>query len=153
MTRSSPEAPRRRRQVAESDAGPYLARRLLLDTSAWIWWQGASTRLGRGARRAIASADEVRVSIVTPWEASIKAGLGKLTVPGDADIGASLERNGFTLLPVSLQHAAAVRHLPRHHRDPFDRMLVAQAQVEGLAIVTSDPRFLQYDVAVIDAMR
>ena len=153
MTRSSPEAPRRRSRVSESQSSPNAARRLLLDTNAWIWWQAASPLLGSGARRAITAADDVRVSIVTPWEVSIKAGLGKLTIPGDADIAASLERNAFTLLPVSLQHAAAVRHLPRHHRDPFDLMLIAQAQVEGLAIVTGNPRFLEYDVAVIDARR
>lgn len=147
----SPDVTRKRRRVAEQAAIPYLARRVLLDTHTWLWWQGASTRLGAGARRAITRADDVRLSVVSPWEATIKQALGKLDFPQDAEIADSLARNGFTLLPVSLQHVTNLRLLPPHHRDPFDRLLIAQAQVEGLAIVTADRRFLDYDVAVIDA--
>lgn len=91
------------------------------------------------------------MSIVTPWEVAIKTGMGKLTFPRDVDIASLLEHDAFTLLPISLHHVAAIRALPPHHRDPFDRMLIAQAQVEGFAIVTADRRFLEYDVAVVDA--
>ncbi len=97
----------------------------------------------------IDSAADAVVSTVSVWEISIKRGLGKLPVPDD--IFDRIEAADFRSLPVSFAHAATAGGLPPHHRDPFDRMLVAQAQVEGLTIVTSDRWIPAYDVAVVGA--
>jgi PIN domain nuclease of toxin-antitoxin system len=123
--------------------------RLLLDTHVLLWWF-AGERLVPEAKRLIAAPDsEVFVSAVSPWEAEIKAQIGKLTVRGD--LAAQVARDGFIELQVSFAHGVAAARLPRHHRDPFDRMLVAQAQLEGLTIVTRDPVFDNYAVAVLRA--
>jgi PIN domain nuclease of toxin-antitoxin system len=144
--------PRRPKRRAVAEASPtYSARRLLLDTHVWIWWQRSDRRLGREARERIERADEVVLSAASAWEIAIKSGLGKLTLPPDADVGRELELDGFRLLPISVAHAAAVRQLPPIHRDPFDRMLVAQAGLEGLTIVTSDKVMARYGVAVMAA--
>ncbi len=127
------------------------ARRLLLDTHVWLWWQSGDRRLGVRARRTISSATEVRFSAASAWEIAIKCAIGKLVLPEDADIGAELEKDQFLPLPVDVAHASAVRDLPALHRDPFDRMLIAQALSEGLTILTADPRLDGYGVAVIDA--
>jgi PIN domain nuclease of toxin-antitoxin system len=123
--------------------------RLLLDTHVLLWWF-AGERLVPDAKRLIAAPDsDVFVSAASPWEAEIKAQLGKLTVGGD--LAAQVARDGFIELPVSFAHGVAAARLPTHHRDPFDRMLVAQAQLEGLTIVTRDPVFDRYSVAVLRA--
>lgn len=123
--------------------------RLLLDTHVLLWWLSAQ-RLSPKAAAAIASAEsDVCVSTASVWEMSIKAVLGKLDVPDD--LGAQLAHHQFEVLPVSLPHAVAVRTLPPHHADPFDRMLVAQARVEGLTIVTRDTNLRRYDVSVLRA--
>ncbi len=123
--------------------------RLLLDTHVLLWWF-AGERLVPEAKRLIAAPDsDVFVSAASPWEAEIKAQLGKLTVRGD--LAAQVARDGFIELPVSFAHGVAAARLPTHHRDPFDRMLVAQAQLEGLTIVTRDPVFDRYSVAVLRA--
>ncbi|MBA2767306.1 MAG: type II toxin-antitoxin system VapC family toxin [Solirubrobacterales bacterium] len=88
-----------------------------------------------------------RFSIASLWETAIKVAVGKLRAP--PDLPAVVLRRGFTILPVSAEHAWAVRELPHHHGDPFDRMLVAQAQVEGLPIATADPRFAAYGIRVV----
>jgi PIN domain nuclease of toxin-antitoxin system len=122
--------------------------RLLLDTHSALWWLGRDRRLSVVAAQAIEAADShVALSAVVPWEVSIKRASGKLTAP-DAYLSLLLQ-GGVEPLPIALEHALAVAELPQHHRDPFDRMLVAQARVEGLAIVTGDPAFSAYDVPVI----
>ncbi|MBA3889069.1 MAG: type II toxin-antitoxin system VapC family toxin [Gemmatimonadaceae bacterium] len=129
----------------------YAPRRLLLDTHTWLWWQSRDRRLGRAARRLVSSADDVRFSAASAWEIAIKSAIGKLEVPAGSSISRELELDGFTQLPVTIAHADAVRQLPPLHRDPFDRMLVAQALVEGLTIVTADEALRAYGVAVVDA--
>lgn len=124
-------------------------RALLLDTEVLIWWDADDKRLGKKARNAIQAADEVYVSAASAWEIAIKAALGKLQtsrLPSDAVTDAS-----FQMLPVTFAHAEAVRQLPSHHRDPFDRLIVAAAQVEGLGVVSSDSQFRMYDVPLVDA--
>lgn len=139
-------APRRRVVGAET-----VSRRLLLDTHVWLWWQADDTRLGTESRQLIQRASEVRFSAVSAWEIAIKAGLGKLQLPKGADVGAALAESGFVALPVDIEHAEDVRRLPDLHRDPFDRMLVAQARVEGLTMVTADRQLAAYGIPVIDA--
>jgi PIN domain nuclease of toxin-antitoxin system len=119
--------------------------RLLLDTHALIWALANPDRLSPQAAEAIrAEANDVFVSIVSPWEIAIKKSLGKLRAPDDLQV--QLDEKRFELLPISLRHTES---LPRHHGDPFDRMLIAQARVEGLSIVTADPSFAGYDVTVV----
>lgn len=124
--------------------------RLLLDTHVLLWWLADDPRLDEAARGAIAEpANDTFASAASMWELSIKADLGKVSMPDD--LGEQLAANSFTPLPVQMTHALAVRHLPDHHRDPFDRLLVAQAQLEGLTIVTADQAIPRYDVAVLAA--
>jgi len=120
---------------------------LLLDTHAFLWWVGASRGLSRKARSAIGSArNECLVSVATAWEISIKVSLGSLRIEGALDrfLPEQIAANGFQPLAIELKHAARVATLPFHHRDPFDRLLVAQALEEDLAIVTVDPVFERY---------
>ncbi len=124
--------------------------RLLLDAHALLWFTGEPGRLREDARDAIVAADEVAVSAASLWELSTKIALGKLEAPVD-DIPGELREWGFDTLPVTGPHAWAAGRLPLHHRDPFDRMLVAQAQLEGLTIVTRDPSIARYQVAVLAA--
>ncbi|MGH7668823.1 MAG: type II toxin-antitoxin system VapC family toxin [Gemmatimonadaceae bacterium] len=128
-----------------------LPRRLLLDTHVWLWWQADDSRLGAGARRTIAGAAEVKFSAASAWEIAIKVAIGKLSLPRAADIEAELARDGFLPLPVEIAHAEGMRALPDLHRDPFDRMLVAQARAEELTLVTANPALSGYDVPVVDA--
>ena len=121
--------------------------KLLLDTHTVLWWRGEDPQLGRIARRAIASADVVLVSSASAWEVAIKMALGKLRVPGPFESG--VEESGFTKLPITFAHAAAVATLPPHHTDPFDRMLIAQAIVEGCTLVTADLKFEPYNVPLL----
>jgi PIN domain nuclease of toxin-antitoxin system len=124
--------------------------RLLLDTHALIWFTGEPDELRPEARQAIVDADTVVVSAASIWEISIKLALGKLQPPVDDLVGELREWN-FDLLAIMPAHAWAVARLPEHHRDPFDRMLVTQAQLEGLTIVTRDPDIARYQVAVLAA--
>jgi len=122
--------------------------KLLLDTHIVLWWLDDPALLSKDARDAIADpANEVLVSAVVAWEIAIKRGLGKLTAPADFDV--AIQSAGFAMLPVTVAHALATELLPPHHRDPFDRMLVAQAQIENCTIVTRDPVLAQYGVATI----
>lgn len=122
--------------------------RLLLDTHAAVWWMTADARLSeRAIDHVIDDSNEVLLSAAVIWEVAVKRSLGKLDLAGDlaeAVLGA-----GARPLPITLRHAAAVEHLPRHHGDPFDRLLVAQASEEGAAIVSRDEALRQYDVPVI----
>lgn len=123
--------------------------RLLLDTHAFVWWLTDDRRLGAEARQRIA--DEralVHVSAAVLWEIAIKSALGKLDV-GSADLVAEIPANGFLELPMSGAHATAAGALPRHHEDPFDRMLIAQARLERLVIVTRNPVFSRYEVETL----
>ena len=126
--------------------------RLLLDTHAFLWWCANDSRLSQAALHAIADADnEVSVSAVNGWEISIKARLGKLPLPDPPRIfmNKMLERHAFGVLPITLTHALAEFDLPTHHNDPFDRLLVAQAQVEGLTLVTDDGKLQMYGVDLL----
>jgi len=126
--------------------------RLLLDTHVLLWALGDVTRLAPPAREAIEDpANEVFVSAATGWEIGIKAAIGKLDIPDDLD--RQIVTAGFQFLPVTFEHGMAVRTLPRHHDDPFDRMLVAQAMAEPLILVTSDQRIARYKVDLLDAER
>jgi PIN domain nuclease of toxin-antitoxin system len=121
---------------------------LLLDTHVLIWWD-EGRRLSAGARRAIETADIVYVSAASAWEVAIKLGLGRLNTA--RTVGQAAHDSGFVELPIGFHHAERVAGLPLHHRDPFDRLLVAQAEVEGLTLVTRDPVFGKYDVELIGA--
>ena len=126
--------------------------RLLLDTHVLLWWIDDDPRLSSRSRALISAADNtVAVSVATVWEIAIKAGLGQLEAPPDLRgyLQAQLARNRFELLPVLFEHAVAVRDLPPHHRDPFNRLLVAQSRVEGLALITRDARLGAYAVEVL----
>ena len=121
---------------------------VLLDTQTLLWWLTDDQRLGTRARAEIArDAGLVCVSSASAWEISMKTELGKLTVPTD-DIGAVVEDEGFEPLPITLGAARVAGHLPAHHRDPFDRMLVAQARVEQLTLLTADRRLAAYEVEI-----
>ena len=124
--------------------------RLLLDTSTLLWWLDDDRKLGAAARAAIASPDnEVYVSAASAWEISVKRASGKLEAP--FDVADALERSFFIELPIEVAHAMAAGELPSHHKDPFDRMLVAQARVEGLTLVAHDAGIARYDVELLDA--
>lgn len=134
--------------------------RLLLDTSTLIWWAGAHAALGERATAAIdEQGNEVFVSAVTGWEIAIKRTLGKFgdvagadtDHPRGSDVDWWMEQGLFKELPVSLRHGEVAGDLPLHHRDPFDRLLLAQAQVEGLVLVTADAALRRYDVPLMDA--
>ena len=123
--------------------------RLLLDTHAFLWWLAGDPSLPVGARGAIADeANEVFVSAASSWEIATKHRIGKL--PDVAAIVADIERaaidQGFTVLPITLKHGQAAGALPGPHRDPFDRMLVAQALLEGLVLVSNEQPFDGYGV-------
>lgn len=121
--------------------------RLLLDTHVVLWWLGDDTKLTPTVRSAITSgANEVFVSSISVVEISIKFSLGKLRAP--RELLELLTENGLAQLPFSSVHAIELRELPWHHRDPFDRMLVAQARVEGLTLATADQTLRAYDVAL-----
>lgn len=123
--------------------------RILLDSHVALWWLGDNAEMGPKCRELIAHADEAFISVVTPWELGIKRALGKLTMPdGLAD---ELESQGFVSLPITSAHAELAPALPPHHRDPFDRMLVAQAQLETLVLVTADKSVADYGVELFEA--
>lgn len=124
-------------------------KRLLLDTHVLLWWMGDNKALGRAARAAIGSPDNIAyISAASIWEIAIKKSLGKLTAPDDFE--SIVEAEGFEALPISLFHAEQAGALPPLHRDPFDRMLIAQAQAEGLTLVSQDRRLAQYGLRVVD---
>jgi PIN domain nuclease of toxin-antitoxin system len=119
--------------------------KLLLDTHTFVWWDNA--KLPRAVTRRIQRADEVMVSAVTAWEISIKSALGKMAAKGT--VADAIADYGFTPLPILVSHGDAVRALPPLHRDPFDRMLVAQALAEDLVIVSADEEIRRYRVPVV----
>ena len=123
------------------------ASRLLLDTHVFLWWRVEPSRLTSEARSRIATADIVFVSAASAWEAGIKISLGRLQVPDTIEAG--VLASGFERLLITFSHAEHAAGLPPHHRDPFDRMLVAQAQAEGLTLVTHDRLLEPYDVEIL----
>lgn len=121
--------------------------RLLLDTHVLLWWLASPEDLSPPTRERVAGADWVGVSAATVWELEIKKALGKLDAPDD--LLDQLAVKGFTSLAITAEHATAAGRLPRHHDDPFDRMIIAQAMVEDLVVVTRDSRFASYSVATL----
>lgn len=122
---------------------------LLLDTHVLLWWLDGS-QLDEATVERIADPGElVVVSAASIWEAAIKAALGKLDVP--EDLADAVVDEGFEPLPIAFEHAARAGALPPHHRDPFDRMLIAQAMVEDLTVLTHDPAFGPYGVKLLRA--
>jgi PIN domain nuclease of toxin-antitoxin system len=124
--------------------------RLLLDTHVLLWWLGDDPALSGTARELIASPENaIFVSAVCLWEIWLKQSLGKLTLPLDFD--ARLSTESFESLPLMAEHAREVAFLPWHHRDPFDRMLVAQARAAGLRLLTADEAMASYGDTVLVA--
>jgi PIN domain nuclease of toxin-antitoxin system len=122
---------------------------LLLDTHILLWWLDDHPGLSERGRRAIVDGENtVWVSAAVIWEIRIKQALGKLTLP--SNFREVLEDQPFFHIDITAEHAHAVYELPMHHRDPFDRMLIAQAQVERWTFVTQDPLFKKYDIKVIE---
>ncbi|HLK56821.1 MAG TPA: type II toxin-antitoxin system VapC family toxin [Chthonomonadaceae bacterium] len=126
--------------------------RILLDTHIFIWWDSTPDQLSAEARRLCEDADNTLVlSIASVWEMQIKYQLGKLSLhkPLPDLIRSQQQTNGLELLPVQLEHVYALSSLPPHHKDPFDRLLIAQARTEGLALVSMDAAFQQYPVTLL----
>ena len=123
---------------------------LLLDTHTFLWAIDNHPNLSQEARAAITDGSNiVFVSTATAWEISIKKAIGKLTIP-QANYLDELSAHRFTPLDITTEHALAVEYLPQHHKDPFDRLLIAQAQIEKLTLITRDPRIKLYAVHVIE---
>jgi PIN domain nuclease of toxin-antitoxin system len=122
--------------------------KLLLDTHAAVWWTADDERVGEQAsKRLTDSSTEILLSAAVVWEIAIKRSLGKLRAP--PDLVSTLVGAGARPLAVTFEHAAAVERLPWHHRDPFDRVLVAQAGIEGAAIVSGDAALRAYGVPIV----
>jgi PIN domain nuclease of toxin-antitoxin system len=123
--------------------------RLLLDTHVVLWELEGTRSVGPRAREAIERATELTFSVVSLAEIGVKAAIGKLAVP--RDLHEQILRSGARILGLAPEHALAVADLPLHHRDPFDRLLIAQARAERLTIVTADRRFADYEVQLLSA--
>ena len=123
---------------------------LLLDTCVLLWWLDNPDLLSKEASTAIKDPDnQMIVSVVSVWEIAIKKTLGKLESPDNLkEVIADAE---FELMPIDYEHAWQVKDLPSHHRDPFDRLLVSQAQIERLTLVTRDPKLKVYNVPILEA--
>jgi PIN domain nuclease of toxin-antitoxin system len=115
---------------------------LLLDTNVLLWWFADSRRLNEDARETIAASPLVYVSAASTWEIEIKRALGKLKAP--VDLEEALSASHFVPLAITVAHSIAAAKLPRHHDDPFDRMLIAQAKMEALILVSGDRRLMDY---------
>jgi PIN domain nuclease of toxin-antitoxin system len=128
--------------------------RILLDTHCWLWMLTAPERLGPHALELVQSLDHTLVlSAASSWEIAVKYRLGKLALPHPPAeyVPRRMRSSGVTGMPVEHVHALRVADLPLHHRDPFDRLLVAQAQVESLPILTADPQLARYDIETLPA--
>jgi PIN domain nuclease of toxin-antitoxin system len=126
--------------------------RLLLDTCAFLWWLGEPEKLPPKVKAAIGdSGNDIVLSAVSGWEMALKHRLGRLDLlaaPADI-IAAALAAQAVVVLPIGMAHAVRGGDLPLHHKDPFDRLLIAQAEIEGLALLTPDPAFAPYGVKTI----
>lgn len=123
--------------------------RVLLDTQVLLWWLANDPQLGNRCKELISdNRNQVFVSAATTWEISIKTALGKLSAPEDMD--SIVDDEGFDKLPISLYHGQLAGRLPPLHRDPFDRMLIAQAQTEGLILITADEMINRYNIRTRD---
>jgi PIN domain nuclease of toxin-antitoxin system len=122
---------------------------LLLDTHVVLWWLADDARLSDALKSRLDHEPDVYISPVTVWEVTIKQAIGKLQQP--ADLAERIRDSGFADLPITSAHAVAAGRLPLIHRDPFDRMLVAQAQCEDLTLVTRDPHCQKYQVPTLEA--
>lgn len=120
---------------------------LLLDTHVLLWAVNDDSRLSDRHREVIDRRQGLVVSVASIWEIAIKRSMKRLATNGD--VLQAIHRSAVRLLPITEQHALQVEHLPFHHRDPFDRMLIAQAQIEGLTLLTADKKFASYDIAVM----
>ena len=128
--------------------------RILLDTQVWLWMLASPERFSRKSRSLLVSADhELLLSAASAWEIVIKHGLGKLPLPEPPAryVPRMMALTSVTPLPVEHPHALHVAALPAHHRDPFDRLLIAQAQIEKLPLMTADRSFRRYDVEILRA--
>jgi PIN domain nuclease of toxin-antitoxin system len=126
--------------------------KVLIDTHAFLWWDVDDGRLSERARSVLRDgANDVLISAASVWEVAIKAAKGRLDLPGDlhAYVADRLRRYRWTALAIDERHAVRAAGLPMIHADPFDRMLVAQSQVEGIPLVSSDPAITRYDVETI----
>lgn len=126
--------------------------RVLLDTHVFLWWVMDSPLLSKSARQVIADArNELFLSAASGWEIAIKAQLGRLQLPDTPEdfVAEQLVLNNIQSLPVLMSHALHVYSLPKHHQDPFDRLLVVQSQLEDLPILTADPDIAHYDVEIV----
>ncbi len=124
--------------------------RLLLDTHAFVWWASDDKRLAAHAHAAIGNpSNHVFVSAISAWEIGVNMAKGRMEAPDN--LGAVVDEKGFAHLPLTFHHAEHAAQLPMHHRDPFDRFLIAQAQIEGLTIVTRDARIPLYGVRTMRA--
>lgn len=121
--------------------------RYLLDTEILLWMDRRPEKISHRLRASLDAGLEIYFSAASAWEIAIKSSLGKLSI--SRPLAALMERFGFLELPVTAHYAEAVAKLPLHHRDPFGRMLVTQAMVEGLVLVTADPRLSEYDVKIL----
>jgi PIN domain nuclease of toxin-antitoxin system len=123
----------------------------LLDTHVWLWIMTAPERLGSAYEIVADPATELVLSVVSCWEIAIKSSIGRLQLPLPVPeyLSQRIRSTGVSTLPIDVRHASAVASLPLHHRDPFDRMLVSQAMVEGLPIITADAAIAAYDCEVV----
>jgi len=128
--------------------------RILVDTPCWLWMVGAPERLSGASRKLLRDPEnELLFSAASAWEIAIKHGLGRLDLPGPPSevVGEWMARSGVTPIGVLHSHALHVAELPPHHADPFDRVLVAQARLEAVPVLTANPAFGAYEVEVIPA--
>lgn len=125
--------------------------RILLDTQCWLWMQALPERFSSNALRLVEDPEnDLFLSTASSWEIAIKSGLGKLSLPMPPDdyVPDRMRSSGVIGLPIEHSHALQVASLPLHHRDPFDRLLIAQAQLERLTILTADRQLVQYEVQI-----
>ena len=126
--------------------------RLLLDTHSLLWWVDGGGELSGAQMDAIGKpGNQILVSVASAWEMAIKSSVGKLklSLPVADYLARHMAANRFQLLPITLEHVARVETLPFHHRDPFDRVLVAQAKGEGIPLLSNDPAFARYGVRIV----
>lgn len=124
----------------------------LLDTHTFLWWVTNQPQLSERVKLILSDRNnQIFFSAASGWEIAIKAQLGKLEIPNEPEafIADQLELNSFQILPIELKHTLHIYHLPIHHKDPFDRILIAQSQVEKLPLLTLDPQIMRYEVDII----